>query len=395
MLHSDAILTVSELTRRIKTTIERGFKDVSVEGELSNCKLHSSGHFYFTLKDQQSQLQGVMWRNRAASLFFIPQDGMKVVVRGNITVYEVRGMYQIDATQLQPLGVGELQRAFELLKQKLAGLGYFDADRKKTIPRYPERVGIVTSPTGAALHDIYTVVNRRFPSVELILLPVKVQGEGAASEIAQAIRDFNVYGKIDLMIVGRGGGSLEDLWAFNEEIVARAIYDSQVPVISAVGHEIDFSISDFVADLRAPTPSVAAELAVPDRRELFEIVRTFQYTLEEVAVDLIAQHRQSIHALMRSYSFNKPSDIIRQHAQHRDELARRLDRVSIDSMKTARQVLAGLVNRLSSVNPRTVLKRGYAMVHKDGRTMSAAKELCKGDDVVLTFHDGELPAQVQ
>ncbi|MBI4546997.1 MAG: exodeoxyribonuclease VII large subunit, partial [Ignavibacteriae bacterium] len=239
------ILTVSELTRRIKSVLETGFLDVSVQGEISNCKLHSSGHLYFTLKDESSQLQAVMWRGRVMNLFFTPQDGMKVIARGNITVYEVRGIYQIDVLQLQPLGTGELQLAFERLKQKLAAEGLFAPEHKKPLPGYPARIGIVTSPTGAAIQDILSIISRRNPAVEVILYPVRVQGSGAAEEIATAIRDFDRYGEIDVMIVGRGGGSLEDLWAFNEEIVARAIYDSKIPIISAVGHEIDFTIADF------------------------------------------------------------------------------------------------------------------------------------------------------
>src|SRR5512142_1848962 len=209
------VLTVSEITKRIKGVLDRGFQNIAVEGELSNCKLHTSGHFYFSLKDEGAQLQGVMWRSRVAGLAFTPQDGMKVVARGNITVYEVRGQYQIDTLELRPLGVGELQMAFERLKQKLAARGYFAAARKKPIPRYPARIGLVPSPTGAAIHDLFTAIGRRMPGVEVILSPVKVQGAGAASEIAGAIGDFNAYGRVDVVIIARGGGSIEDLWAFN------------------------------------------------------------------------------------------------------------------------------------------------------------------------------------
>ncbi len=276
------IFSVTDLTRKIKGTLEEGFSRIAVQGELSNFKHHSSGHLYFTLKDEHAQIQCVMWRSRVPALSVTPQDGMKMIARGNVTVYEVRGNYQLDVASLQLLGAGELQIAFERLKQKLAAEGLFDQDHKKPLPQFPQRIGIVTSPTGAAIQDIINIINRRFPSTELILCPVKVQGIGAAEEIASAIDDFNNFGAVDVILVGRGGGSLEDLWAFNEEIVARSIYHSSIPVVSAVGHEIDFTIADFVADLRAPTPSAAAELIVPDRREIIEIVRNFCYTSEQI-----------------------------------------------------------------------------------------------------------------
>src|SRR5271169_6490493 len=257
---SQNIFSVTDLTRKIKGTLEEGFSGIAVQGELSNFKRHSSGHLYFTLKDEHTQIQCVMWRSRVPTLSVSPQDGMKMIARGNVTVYEVRGNYQLDVSSLQLLGAGELQIAFERLKQKLSTEGLFDQDHKKPLPQFPQRIGVVTSPTGAAIRDIINVVNRRFPSTELILYPVRVQGIGAAEEIASAIDDFNAFGEVGVILIGRGGGSLEDLWAFNEEIVARSIYRSSIPVVSAVGHEIDFTIADFVADLRAPTPSAAAEL---------------------------------------------------------------------------------------------------------------------------------------
>src|SRR5450830_1303089 len=262
MAEEKNILSVTEITHRIKGVLEMGFSEVWVQGEISNCKNHSSGHLYFTLKDGSASLSAVMWRSRVAQLLFRPNDGMKVIVWGNITVYEPRGNYQIDCLQIQPVGIGELQLAFDRLKQKLSAEGLFDEAHKKPLPEYPEKIGIVTSPTGAAIQDMLNILARRFPALEVIVAPVKVQGIGAAEEIAEAIQDLNSLSDIDVIIVGRGGGSLEDLWAFNEEVVARAIYSSRIPIVSAVGHEIDFSISDFVADLRAPTPSAAAELVV-------------------------------------------------------------------------------------------------------------------------------------
>ncbi|HDZ10569.1 MAG TPA: exodeoxyribonuclease VII large subunit, partial [Bacteroidetes bacterium] len=268
------IYTISEITRKIKRLLENAIPSIWLEGEISNFKRHSSGHIYFVLKDENSQISCVMWRGRNNGLYFTPQDGMKIQARGNVTVYEKRGNYQFEVLQMQPAGLGELQMALEQLKQSLKAEGLFDEQHKKKIPQYPEKIGIVTSPTGAAIRDLVSVVQRRFPSVQLILNPVRVQGAEAAGEIARAIDEFNAYGDVDVLIVGRGGGSLEDLWAFNEEVVARAIFRSKIPVISAVGHEIDFGISDFVADLRAPTPSAAAELVVRNREEL---LHTIQY----------------------------------------------------------------------------------------------------------------------
>ncbi|MBE0557660.1 MAG: exodeoxyribonuclease VII large subunit, partial [Proteobacteria bacterium] len=235
--HPTEALSVSQLTSLIKQSLEGTSPRLWVEGEISNSRLHSSGHFYFTLKDEGAQISGVMWKSRVAALSFTPEDGMKVQVRGAITVYPPRGNYQIDASAIQPLGVGELQMAFDRLRQKLKAEGLFDAARKRPLPVFPEKIGLVTSPTGAAIQDIRSVLGRRFPLVEVVLAPVRVQGPGAAEEIARAIRELNEYGNLDLMIVARGGGSLEDLWAFNEEIVARAIYASRIPVVSAVGHE--------------------------------------------------------------------------------------------------------------------------------------------------------------
>jgi exodeoxyribonuclease VII large subunit len=265
-------LTVSDLTRKIKQILESGFPSIAVQGEISNLKRHSSGHLYFTMKDENAQLPCVMWRSRASVLSFMPEDGAKVIAGGRLTVYEVRGSYQLDVQSIRPLGVGELQAAFEQLKKKLEAEGLFDAARKRPLPEYPKRIGVVTSPSGAVLQDMKNVFRRRFPGVELIMIPVRVQGAGAAAEIAEAVDDMSGYASLDLVIVARGGGSLEDLWPFNEEIVARAIARCRVPVVSAVGHETDYTIADFVADVRAPTPSAAAEMVVPDRREILRIL---------------------------------------------------------------------------------------------------------------------------
>ncbi|MBU1298470.1 MAG: exodeoxyribonuclease VII large subunit [Bacteroidetes bacterium] len=396
------ILSVSEITRQIKSVLETNFNDIIVQGEISNFKRHSSGHLYFTLKDENASLSAVMWRGRAAHLFFTPQDGMKVLARGSISVYEVRGSYQIDVISLQPLGIGELQVAFEKLKQKLAAEGLFDESHKKPLPEYPERIGIVTSPTGAAIQDMLNIISRRFPGVEIFLYPVKVQGVGAAEEIANAICDFNEYKKsdsrkfgVDVLIVGRGGGSIEDLWAFNEEIVARAIFASKIPVVSAVGHEIDFTIADFVADLRAPTPSAAAELVVPNRFELIENIRNFHYTIKRNLEERVIDGRELIDNILSSYAFNSPKDRMRQYSQRLDEFDR-LIRIKIaHKLLLVKQNLKQVTHRIESLDSGLVLKRGYAIVYKDSRLVDSAFKIEHGDDIGIKFKDGTVDATVK
>jgi exodeoxyribonuclease VII large subunit len=388
-------LTVSEITRQIKLSLEQRFSRVWVQGEISNFKQHTSGHLYFTLKDEGAQISAVMWRSRAETLLFEPEAGMKVIVRGSITVYPPRGNYQLDVEQLTPVGVGELQLAFEKLKRKLAAEGLFDEEHKKPIPEYPERVGIITSETGAALQDIRSVLERRFPALDVLLLPVRVQGVGAAEEIAQAIGDMNRYAKVDVIILGRGGGSLEDLWPFNEEIVARAIYGSRIPIISAVGHEIDFSISDFVADLRAPTPSAAAELVVRDRAELLEILRNYCYTMRGSVGEKLATLRDRVQGLLSSYSFNRPRDLLRESAQRVDELERSLTSKFSHLVQLLHHSHLTLEHRLEALNPGSVLRRGYALVRKEGDLVTSARHLTKGDDATIQFHDGTVETKVQ
>lgn len=393
-MQSENILTVTDITRQIKGVLELGFPNVLVQGEISNFKLHTSGHLYFTLKDEGAQLSAVMWRSRANQLLFKPTDGMNVIARGNISVYEPRGSYQLDCLQIQPLGIGELQQAFERLKKKLLEEGLFDEEHKKPLPEYPQRIGIVTSPTGAAIQDMISVFSRRMPAVEIILVPVKVQGIGAAEEIARAIQDLNALKNIDVIIVGRGGGSLEDLWAFNEEIVARAIFNSKIPIISAVGHEIDFSISDFVADLRAPTPSAAAELAVCDKNELIELIRNFCYTMHSSMKNSIDSYKQTIENLIRSYSFNKPHDVLRQRSQQVDELTRRLDQSVQHNFELLSRKTDSLNMRMRSLNPRLVLKRGYCITRQNGKIISGVKEAVVGASAEIEFADGFVDASV-
>jgi len=395
MANDEEILSVSELTRRVKRLLEGGFRSLRLQGEVSNFKQHApSGHIYFTLKDESSAISAVMWRSRVGTLTFVPEDGMKVIVSGRLAVYEVRGTYQIDVYSMQPLGLGELQVAFDKVKQRLAAEGLFNADHKVPLPRFPECIGIVTSPSGAALHDLLTVLGRRQPGVGVVLRPVRVQGPGAARDIAAAIDEMNEFGGVDVLIVGRGGGSLEDLWAFNEEIVARAIFRSRLPVISAVGHEVDFTIADFVADMRAPTPSAAAELAVEDRASLLDIISNNWYIIHENVLSVVKNHRHHIHHLLRSHAFNRPIDGLRQMSQRVDELERSIG-VSVSHLVSLQKAnLQSLDRRIRSLSPEAVLRRGYVIVSRDAQVVDCSKKLHRGDRIDLRFHDGTVPSTV-
>ncbi len=387
-------LTVTEVTRRIKLALESGFPALQVVGEISNFKRHTSGHLYFTLKDEGAQLSAVMWRSRAPSLTFSPEDGMKVVATGRLSVYEVRGSYQIDVSSMRPMGTGDLQMAFERLKEKLGAEGLFDLSRKRILPRYPMRIGIITSPTGAVLHDMKHVFDRRFPAVELVLAPVRVQGSGAAEEIATAIRDLNTLGGLDILIVARGGGSLEDLWPFNEEKVARAIAASSVPVVSAIGHEVDVTIADFVADLRAPTPTAAAELVVRDRTAILELLRNSCYTMHESLTSRLGHQRDHIRHLLKSHALNRPVDLLHRHSQHVDELNRTMSTAVAHRTALAETRAHALIDRLAALNPQRVLKRGYAIVRKGGAVVATRTGVRPHDRVDITFHDGAVSSTI-
>jgi exodeoxyribonuclease VII large subunit len=297
--------------------------------------------------------------------------------------------------QLQPAGIGELQLAFEQLKKRLQAEGLFDPGRKKEIPLYPERIGVVTSPTGAAIRDIVSVIWRRYPPVEILLYPVNVQGEGAAVEIAEAIKNFNDYGKTDVLIVGRGGGSLEDLWAFNEEVVARAIFSSRIPIVSAVGHEVDFSIADFVADRRAPTPSVAAEMVVPDRSELLGILAYYREMYKNHFIQKLNAYRDKISAFSKSYAFRRPEDILYQKIQRLDELWRIIQSAMEYAVERKKQRLENLQLQLRALNPEEVLRRGYSICYKDGQILKNVRDLKTLDIVQVKLHKGQFISQVQ
>ena len=355
------IFTVTELTRQIKFLLEENYSSVWLEGEISNLRVPSSGHMYFTLKDANSQITAVLFKGNSRDLKFKLKDGMAVRVQGQITVYERSGQYQIVVRKMEPKGIGALQLAFMQLKEKLEKEGLFDRARKKPIPLLPEKIGIVTSPTGAAIRDMLHVIDRRFSNLHILLYPVRVQGEGAALEIAQAIHNFNKIGNVDVIIVGRGGGSLEDLWAFNEEPVARAIFASKIPIISAVGHEIDWTISDFVADLRVPTPSAAAELVVKQKSEFLDKITLFQERLKGVLTTQLERLTHRVRHAVESYVFREPLNRVTQLIQHVDELEHRLKKDLKHSVEIQKSSLLGIISKLEVLNPLSILKRGYSI----------------------------------
>lgn len=393
------IYTVSELTREIRGALEKTFGTIWVEGEISNFRRADSGHCYFTLKDAGAQLTAVMFRTEAADLTFPLADGLQVVALGNISVYEPRGQYQIICRRLLPKGLGALQAQFEALKQKLAAEGLFHPERKKKIPKFPEHIGIVTSPTGAAIRDILNIINRRFPNVHIVIYPVRVQGAGAAEEIAKAIDKLNTLHAqhalaLDVLIITRGGGSLEDLWAFNEEIVARAIARSAIPTISAVGHEIDFTISDFVADLRAPTPSAAAELVVKTRLELLEILGHLRERLARSLKHEFAEFRRRVDATAMSYVFRQPENLAARYRQQLDDARDRLRQQTRQKLIVTRELAESLNRRLVQLKPQVLIqqtrRRVADLCSRHRRAVNAAVDLHRERARNLAQHLGAL-----
>jgi len=390
------IYTVWELTQEIKSTLEQTFPALWVEGEISNLSQPFSGHVYFTLKDESAQIRCVLWRNIAEYLPFQIEDGQHVIVLAKLSVYEKQGQYQLYVEDLHPVGIGKLELAFQQLKEKLYNEGLFDERHKQPIPKFPQRIGIVTSPTGAAIRDILKITRRRFPAVELILRPVRVQGEGAAEEIVQAIAEFNQFRVVDVLIVGRGGGSLEDLWAFNEEKVARAIFVSRIPIVSAVGHEIDFTIVDFVADLRAPTPSAAVEMILPDRKELAKEIRNVSRRLVSAQHSLIDSYRQRLKSVLTSYGLKRPADILLQNRQRLDELIRQISIAAANLLQHAQQKFSTSVGRLNALSPLAVLERGYSVCYKlpEKKIVKIASSLKLKDELEVLLWKGKVHSQV-
>jgi exodeoxyribonuclease VII large subunit len=432
--------TVSQLTDRLQGVLETEFFDVWVEGEVSNVTMPASGHWYFSLKDASAQVRAVVWKTAARLIKFKPRDGMKVLVRGAVRVYPPQGQYQIAVEVIEPLGKGSLQQAFEELKAKLEKEGLFDAGRKRPLPMLPRRIAVVTSPTGAVIQDILRVVERRYANLEIAIYPARVQGPEAVPEIVRGIRAINRAGGFDVLIVARGGGSLEDLWPFNEELVARALFDSKIPTISAVGHETDFTIADFVADLRAPTPSAAAERVVGAKDELCARVDTLRRRADGALALRVARVRARVAALTQHRVFEAERGRIRNHAQRVDELARRAQtgllrrlerarersrrsgerleafrwdrqiadrRARVDSraerlgslarqqVSARRGTLGRLAGKLDTLSPLAVLSRGYALVwDEEGRLLRDTSRVSPGDDVRIRLQSGALTARV-
>jgi len=382
------ILSISEITQLIKENLEKTFGEVWVEGELSNVRSPASGHYYFTLKDETSQLRAVLFRYMGRQLKCELRDGMLFICHGRISLYEPRGDYQLIVDYLEPKGVGALQLAFEQLKEKLRSEGLFDPEHKKPIPFLPGRIGIVTSPTGAAIRDLLKVMGRRFPPMDILISPVRVQGEGAAREIAQAIDRLGRMGGIDVIIVTRGGGSLEDLWAFNEEIVARAIYGCPVPVISAVGHEIDFTIADFVADLRAPTPSAAGELAVPEMAELLNRIRELSGRLSNCMGRMVEMEKRSLASLGSRMPDLRMRLSTRQLKV--DDLRGRLTPRLLQLLRLHREVLKGLRSGLMMRNPRLAIAAAGKELSLTGQSLTdlVRRTLDRYEQVVRGYADG-------
>ncbi|MGE5174038.1 MAG: exodeoxyribonuclease VII large subunit [Betaproteobacteria bacterium] len=389
------ILTVTQLTYQIKNLLESAFPDIWVEGEISNLSIPQSGHAYFTLKDEQSQIRAVLFRSSQRFLKFTLQHGIHVICRGRVGVYEPRGEYQLLVDYIEPKGIGALQLAFEQLRARLEKEGLFDLDHKKPLPILPRRIGIITSPTGAAIRDMLRVIKRRHPKMHILIYPVPVQGVEAAPSIVESLRYFNSRQNADVLIAGRGGGSLEDLWAFNEETVARAIYASRIPVISAVGHETDYTISDFVADVRAPTPSAAAEMVVKSEESFQESIRSLESRLVRSMKQLFELARVSVREHVRL--LGDPRRRLEQYGQRVDELAHRLALELQHRLRRDRARLSAMTAGLDHLNPVGILSRGYSITkrHPAGMILKDAGEVKPGDVISTILHKGEVLSRVE
>lgn len=389
-------LSVTQLNEYLKMVIEgdRVLSNVFVRGEISNFKLYSSGHAYFTLKDDAGQLKSVMFRSYFSRLAFLPEDGMRVIAHGRVSVYETNGQYQLYVDDLQPDGAGSLAMRFEQLKRKLAAEGLFDESRKRPLPTMPKRIGVITSPSGAAVHDIINVLGRRFPATEMILYPSEVQGAQAPAQLISGVEFFSMTGLVDVIILGRGGGFAEDLWAFNDEYLARAVASCAVPVISAVGHESDFTICDFVADRRAPTPSAAAELAVPDMGEILRGLASVRAGLQTSMQKLIAQERRILNQMTQSRVFRRPEQILDNSRMRLDEREADLNRAVEQTLMLKRQSTASVAGKLQALNPLSILSRGYATISRDGVSITSVKQINNNDTLDIRMADGSVCATV-
>jgi len=439
---NDKYLTVTALTKYIKRKLDldRHLQEIWLRGEISNFKHHNRGHMYMTIKDEQARIQAVMFAGSNRFLKFYPENGMKVLIRGNVSVYETAGQYQLYISSMEPDGIGALYLAYEQLKDKLEKQGYFSPDIKKPIPAFPERIGVITSPTGAAVRDIITTISRRYPLAEVVVIPVLVQGQEAAASIVKGIETANRYGGFDTLIVGRGGGSIEELWSFNEEIVAKAIYESAIPVISAVGHETDTTISDFVADFRAPTPTGAAEMAVPSQIELTKSLKQYRQRLGREVQQLLQSESRHLDRLANSYAFRYPKELLKQKEQELDQRLESLDRIlearisqslqehqaltkrlylkhpieqiteaekklhelQIQSERRMQHILdqekrelVNVMDKLSLVNPLNIMKRGFALPYEtEGKLVRSVQQVKQGEELKVRVKDGDIQAKV-
>ena len=416
---NDKYITVTQLTRYIKYKIDNdvNLNEVFLKGEISNFKAHSRGHFYFTLKDEGSRINAIMFASSTRNIKFMPEDGMKVLVTGKISVFEANGAYQIYVNDMLEDGVGNLYIAYEQLKKRLEEEGLFKEIYKKPIPKIPNRIGVITAPTGASIKDIISTIKRRWPLCEVYLFPALVQGEDAKEDIVKQIKRADDEYDLDTLIVGRGGGSIEDLWAFNEEIVARAIFECNTPVISAVGHEIDFTIADFVADLRAPTPTGAAEMAVPQLSDVLNYLNQIKIRLNNTVINQIKVNRKKLDSIRSSNIFKNPTMIYQTKEMIFDNLVEKLkfnminltnvkgkDLIRLKNsyvLKNPYQLLdkksnkyLNLVSKLETLSPLQTLQRGYTMTKKDGKVISSCKKIKKGDSIEIEFRDGSIEAEV-
>lgn len=392
------IISVSQLNFYVKSQLDGDpmLYNIFLRGEISNFTNHyRSGHLYMSLKDDKAVIKAVMFRSSASHLTFMPQDGMKVIVMGRASLYDRDGSFQFYIDDMQPDGVGALHIAFEQLKTKLAGEGLFDEERKKPIPRYPAKIGVITSPTGAAIQDICNVSSRRWPLAELVLYSVQVQGDKAPSQIVNAINYFELAKNVDVIIVGRGGGSIEDLWAFNDENVARTIANCSIPIISAVGHETDFTIADFVADLRAPTPSAAAELASPDKDEVIGNLSYLADTIKSLAGNRLSSEMQRLDTIVSKPVFLNPVNIVEPYRENLSDTVSKINSSVHGFIDNNRRALSEKSLRLDAMSPLKVLSRGYAIAANQEKTLTSIEELHKGDNITLTFHNGTAQCEVQ
>ncbi len=390
MSQEKPIYTVSQITSKIKILLESSFDSISVMGEVSNFRTYQSGHWYFSLKDENAQISCVMWRGFNSSAFFIPKDGMKIIVFGRINVYEPRGYYQVEVYYIKPLGVGELQIAFEELKRKLAQEGLFDAKYKKPIPKIPMRIGVVTSKDGAVFYDVLAVIKRRFPVVQVVLAHVSVQGAKAPYEIAEALDLMNEYGEVDVIILCRGGGSIEDLWAFNEEITARAIFRSKIPIVTGIGHEVDFTIADFVADFRAATPTEAAEIVTPDFSEVINFLKNYDELLYKLIEKKLIDWKTRLYNEIRSYSFVMTESLINTKKQSMDFTLFRLNQACDRIVLEKKNKILSIDKVLNLSNHVHTLSKGYTIVRQLSKVVERKNKFISGVETEIEFYDGKV-----